>query len=56
MRDIALTGILAIVLTAVAVPALQLERRAGVMGLTFAMSVLVAGVLVRVVTDWRSRR
>lgn len=56
MRDIALTGILAIALTAVAIPGLQLERRAGVIGLTFAMCVLLAGVIVRVVADWRSRR
>lgn len=56
MRDIALTGILALVLTAIAVPSLQLERRAGVIGLTFAMCVLLAGVVVRIVTDWGSRR
>lgn len=56
MRDVILTGILAVLLTVVAVVGLGVERRAGPVGITFAMSVLVAGVVVRLATDAVQRR
>jgi hypothetical protein len=56
MRDIGLTLVLALVLTFVVVKALALEVGVGVVGITFAMCVLVAGVLVRITLDWMARR
>ena len=56
MKDIVITGILAIGLTMVVVPLFQLERGVGVVGITFAMCVLVAGVIVRVTMDALAKR
>jgi len=56
MKDIVVTGILAVGLTFVVVPVFQLERGVGVIGITFAMCVLVAGVIVRLTTDSLAKR
>lgn len=56
MRDIVITAVLAIGLTLVVVPVFELERGVGVIGITFAMCVLVAGVIVRVTMDALAKR
>ena len=56
MRDVVLTALVAVLLTVAAVYGLELERRVGPVGITFAMCVLIAGIMVRVITDAVQKR
>ena len=56
MRDWIVTLVLAIPLTVLGVVGLGMEREIWPIGITFALSLLVCGAIVRVVTDALAKR